>query len=115
MKRPALILLFLLLLLSGSYANQDNKQDSLWKVANQHMQEQQYEKAANLYKELGEKIDIDYKEINSHKVKDLRETYSIDELKLANNQQQNRLLLLALIILPCLIIATIFCLLKLKR
>ena len=115
MKRPVFTLLFLFSLLLSSYANQDSKQDSLWKVANQHMKEQQYEKAANLYKELGENIDTDYKEINSHKVKDLRETYSIDELQLANNQQQNHLLLLALIILPCLIIVAGVCFLYLKR
>ena len=115
MKRLVFILLFLPPLLLCSQANQDSKQDSLRKVADQYMKEQQYEKAANLYKELGEKIDADYKEISTHKVKDLRNTYSIDELQLANNQQQNHLLLLALIVLPCLIIITIFGFLYLKR
>ena len=115
MKRLVLKLLFLPPLLLCSQANQDSKQDSLRKVADQYMKEQQYEKAANLYKELGEKIDADYKEISTHKVKDLRNTYSIDELQLANNQQQNHLLLLALIVLPCLIIITIFGFLYLKR
>lgn len=115
MKKLAFILLFLLSSFLSSHANQDSKQDSLWNVANQYLQEQQYEKAANLYKELGDKIDTDYKEINSHKVKDLRKTYSIDELQLANNQQQNHLLLLALIILPCLIIVAGICFLYLKR
>ena len=115
MKRLVFILLFLPPLLLCSQANQDSKQDSLRKVADQYMKEQQYEKAANLYKELGEKIDSDYKEISIHKVKDLRNTYSIDELQLANNQQQNHLLLLALIVLPCLIIITIFGFLYLKR
>ena len=85
MKRLVFILLFLPPLLLCSQANQDSKQDSLRKVADQYMKEQQYEKAANLYKELGEKIDADYKEISTHKVKDLRNTYSIDELQLANN------------------------------
>ena len=115
MKRLVFILLLLPPLLLCSQANQDNKQDSLRKVADQYMKEQQYEKAANLYKELGEKIDSDYKEISIHKVKDLRNTYSIDELQLANNQQQNHLLSLALIVLPCLIIITIFGFLSLKR
>ena len=115
MKKPVFILLFLLSSFLSSYANQDSKQDSLWKVANQYMQEQQYEKAANLYKELGERIETDYKEINSHKVRDLRKTYSIDELQLANNQQLNHLLLLALIVLPCFIIAAIACFLYLKK
>ena len=115
MKRLVFILLLLPPLLLCSQANQDSKQDSLRKVADQYMKEQQYEKAANLYKELGEKIDSDYKEISVHKVKDLRNTYSIDELQLANNQQQNHLLLLALIVLPCLIIITIFGFLYLKR
>ena len=96
MKRLVFILLLLPPLLLCSQANQDNKQDSLRKVADQYMKEQQYEKAANLYKELGEKIDSDYKEISIHKVKDLRNTYSIDELQLANNQQQNHLLSLSL-------------------
>ena len=115
MKAFVFILLFLPPLLLCSQANQDSKQDSLRKVADQYMKEQQYEKAANLYKELGEKIDTDYKEISTHKVKDLRNTYSIDELQLANSQQQNHLLLLALIVLPCLIIITIFSFLYLKR
>ena len=68
MKRLVFILLLLPPLLLCSQANQDNKQDSLRKVADQYMKEQQYEKAANLYKELGEKIDSDYKEISIHKV-----------------------------------------------
>lgn len=115
MRKIVFTLLFLLPLFFSAYANQDNKQDSLWKVANRYMQEQQYEKAANLYKEIGSQIDIDYKEINSHKVKDLRETYSIDELQLTNQQQQNHLLLLALIVLPCLIVVAIICFLYLKK
>ena len=54
MKRLVFILLFLPPLLLCSPANPDSKQDSLRKVADQYMKEQQYEKAANLYKELGE-------------------------------------------------------------
>ena len=64
------------------------------------LQEQQYEEAAKLYKELSHKSDTVYEEINSRGVKDMRKIYSIDELELANSQQQNRLLSLALIILP---------------
>ena len=54
MKAFVFILLFLPPLLLCSQANQDSKQDSLRKVADQYMKEQQYEKAANLYKELGD-------------------------------------------------------------
>ena len=108
----AYIHLFLLMLLpSTSYA----AQDSLLKEAEIYMQQQRYEEAAKLYKEIGTQSDSAYRDMNFHKVKDLRKTYSINELQLANNQQQNELLLLALILLPCFIVAVIFCLLYLKR
>lgn len=105
--------ILLLIFSSAIYAQQDER----WKNADRNMQEQQYEEAAKLYKELGEKCDSDYVEINSQKVNDLRKVYSIDELELANNQQQNRLLILALIILPVMIViaASIIFYLKAQR
>lgn len=109
--RVYIYLLLLFFLPSISYASQD----SLWNDAEQLMQKQQYEEAAKLYEELGNQSDENYKEINSEKVNDLRKTYSIDELKLANSQQQNRLLMLALIVLPVLIIIAFFCILYLRR
>lgn len=109
--RVYIYLLLLFLLPSISYASQD----SLWNDAEQLMQKQHYEEAAKLYEELGNQSDENYKEINSEKVNDLRKTYSIDELKLANSQQQNRLLMLALIVLPVLIIIASLCILYLRR
>lgn len=88
--------IILLFFSSIAYAEEDIR----WKDADEKMQEQQYEEAAKLYKELSHKSDTVYEEINSRGVKDMRKIYSIDELELANSQQQNRLLSLALIILP---------------
>lgn len=105
------IYLLLLLLPSIGYA----AKDSLWNDAEQLMQRQEYEKAAKLYEEIGKKTDAEYKEINSKEVNDMRKTYSIDELELANNQQQNKMLLLALILLPIFIITATICFIYLKR
>lgn len=104
-------MLLLFLLPSTSYA----LNDSLWNDAEQLMQKQHYEEAATLYEELGNQSDANYKEINSERVKDLRKTYSIDELELANSQQQNRLLMLVLIILPILIVIAVLCIVFLRR
>ena len=91
------------------------KEDIRWKDADEKMQEQQYEEAAKLYKELSHKSDTVYEEINSRGVKDMRKIYSIDELELANSQQQNRLLSLALIILPFFIAIAIGCVVYLRK
>lgn len=103
--------LLLLLLSSTAYA----VEDSLWNDAEQHMRKQQYKEAAELYEKLGDKSDADYKIINSEKVNDLRKTCSIKELELANSQQENRILLLALFILPILIVIAIGCIIYLGR
>lgn len=73
------------------------------------MQRHQYEKAARLYEELGVESDENYKTINSDKVNDLRKVYSIDELELANNRQQNRLLRLTRFVMPFLILTAACC------
>lgn len=109
--RVYIYLLLLFFLPSAGHASND----SLWNDAENLMQKQHYKEAAKLYEELGNQSDENYKEINSEKVNDLRKTYSIDELKLANSQQQNRLLMLALIVLPVLIIIASFCILYLRR
>ena len=96
---------------SIAYAEEDIR----WKDADEKMQEQQYEEAAKLYKELSHKSDTVYEEINSRGVKDMRKIYSIDELELANSQQQNRLLSLALIILPFFIAIAIGCVVYLRK
>lgn len=89
-------LLLLVFLPSVGYAIND----SLQIEADKYMQAQQYEAAAKLYEEIGNKSDSAYQEANSKKINDLRKAYSIKELELANKQQQNHILLLALIILP---------------
>ena len=103
--------IILLFFSSIAYAEEDIR----WKDADEKMQEQQYEEAAKLYKELSHKSDTVYEEINSRGVKDMRKIYSIDELELANSQQQNRLLSLALIILPFFIAIAIGCVVYLRK
>ena len=103
--------IILLFFSSIAYAEEDIR----WKDADEKMQEQQYEEAAKLYKELSHKSDTVYEEINSRGVKDMRKIYSIDELELANSQQQNRLLSLALIILPIFIAIAIGCVVYLRK
>ena len=103
--------IILLFFSSIAYAEEDIR----WKDADEKMQEQQYEEAAKLYKELSHKSDTVYEEINSRGVKDMRKIYSIDELELANSQQQIRLLSLALIILPFFIAIAIGCVVYLRK
>ena len=105
------IWIILLFFSSIGYAEEDSR----WKDADEKMQEQQYEEAAKLYEELSQKSDTVYEEINSHKVNDMRKIYSIDELELTNSQQQNRLLSLALIILPIFIFIAAGCVIYLKK
>lgn len=105
------IYLLLLFLSSVGYA----ANDSLWNKAELYMQKQQYKEAIKLYEELGNKSDSDYTEINSVKIEDLRQKYSINELELANDQQMNRILLLILIILPVFIIIATCCIIYLTK
>lgn len=91
------------------------QEESQWKDAEEKMQQQQYEEAAKLYKELNQKQDTAYEELNSNKVSDMRKIYSIDELELTNSQQQNRLLSLALIILPLFIVIGAGCVIYLRK
>ena len=60
--------IILLFFSSIAYAEEDIR----WKDADEKMQEQQYEEAAKLYKELSHKSDTVYEEINSRGVKDMR-------------------------------------------
>ncbi|WP_455584294.1 ATP-binding protein [Bacteroides sp.] len=87
----------------------------LWKDAEQKMESGQYEEAARLYDSISTKTFSNYKEINTHKVEDMRKTYSIDELELENNKQQNHLLRMILIYLLGLIIVSVFCVIYLKH
>lgn len=109
--RIYIYLLLLVFLPSVSYATND----SLQIEADRYMQAQQYEAAAKLYEEIGNKSDSAYKAANSQKVNDLRKAYSIKELELANKQQQNRMLLSALIILPIGILFAACCIIYLAK
>lgn len=51
-----------------------------------------YQKACSLYLELDKSMDAAYTEINLHKVQDLRNVYSIDEVQLENYVVQNKML-----------------------
>lgn len=99
------VYLLILFLPSVAYA----AKDSLWVAAEQCMQNRQYSEAAKLYEKIVERADSVYNAQSTMKIKDLRNTYSANELKLANEQQQNRLLLLAIIILPVFIVVAVGC------
>lgn len=97
----------------GGYAHEE---DSLhWEVAEQEMQAGNYEKACSLYIGLYDRLMNNYNEINSHEVEDLRKIYSINELELENNIQQNRLLRLSCMIGLVLILIFIVCVFYIRR
>ncbi len=84
--------------------------DSLgWAEADREMLSGNYEKACRLYKQIFEKVNVTYNEINSRKAEDLRKIYSIDELELANSVQANYLLRLCWIIGLGLIVVFVGC------
>ncbi|MCD8182438.1 MAG: hypothetical protein LUE99_04335 [Bacteroides sp.] len=62
-----------------------------WAVAAREMQVGHYEKACSLYLDLSNHTIATYQDINSRKVEDLRSKFSIDEVQLQRNLQQNRL------------------------
>lgn len=111
-----LILLFLSFLSTTTYcAITETKDSLLWKEAEEKMKAGQYGKAAQLYDSITNVTYSNYQEINTRKVDDLRKSYSIDELELENNKQQNHLLRLILISLLILIAASAFCFMYLKH
>lgn len=75
----------------------------------------QYQETIRLHRERIVKADSTQEEINSRQVADLRKTYSIDQLELESNIQQNRLLRLTFIVILVLIIISVGCFLYLKR
>lgn len=97
----------------GGYALEG---DSLrWEVAEQEMQAGNYEKACSLYINLYGRLMTNYNEINSQHVEDLRKIYSIDELELQNDIQQNHLLRSGCIAGLILMLIFIFCFFYIKR
>lgn len=114
--KQLLIILLLSLLSDNSYSVSNETKDSLlWKEAELKMETGEYGEAAQLYDSITNITFSNYQEINTLKVEDLRKTYSINELELENNKQQNHLLRLILISLLILIAVSVFCFIYLKH
>lgn len=95
MKQYLVLSLFCLISCAAWTQEQDNDSvnDSIrWSVADKEMQAGHYDKACSLYLDLSSRTIASYREINSRKVEDLRNEYSIDEVQLQRNIHQNRLL-----------------------
>ena len=86
----------------------------LWEKAERNIHEQKYDSAIVAYETLVSELDSIYKEINSTQVEDLRRTYSIDELELANSKEKNYLLQSTVRILSILMIVLFVCFIYLK-
>ena len=79
------------------------------------MKEKKYMEAAQIYDTIGQKGFSEYQKINTRQVEDLSKTYSINELELENNKQQNHMLQLVFIALSTLIIISVLCFIYLKQ
>lgn len=90
MKQHLLLLLFCLL--SSVVWAQERSDSVRWRVAEEEMKTGHYDKACSLYVDLSNRMLANYQEINLVKVEDLRNEYSIDEVRLQKNLHQNRLL-----------------------
>ncbi|WP_288242526.1 HAMP domain-containing sensor histidine kinase [uncultured Bacteroides sp.] len=95
MKQHLLLLLFCLLssvAWTQEQAQPQNNDSLRWEVAAKELQAGHYEKACSLYMDVNSHTIATYQDINSRKVEDLRNKYSIDEVQLQRNLQQSRLL-----------------------
>lgn len=105
MKRLLIFLAFVWFGLSLSLKAEEAVIDSLyWSEASREMEERNYEEAARIYVKLIEKGDSLFRVYAVDRVEDMREKYSIDELELQNNAQQNHLWKLVFIIILFLVI-----------
>lgn len=105
MKRLLIFLAFVWFGLSLSLKAEEAIIDSLyWSEASREMEERNYEEAARTYVKLIEKGDSLFRVYAVDRVEDMREKYSIDELELQNNAQQNHLWKLVFIIILFLVI-----------
>ena len=86
-----------------------------WAVAAREFQEGHYEKACSLYLDLSNYAIATYQDINSRKVEDLRNKFSIDEVQLQRNLQQNRLLRLIWIAGIILLVVFVGCFFYIRR
>ena len=109
MKRLLIFLAFVWFGLSLSLKAEEAVIDSLyWSEANREVEERNYEEAARTYVKLIEKGDSLFRVYAIDRVEDMREKYSIDELELQNNAQQNHLWKLIFIIILFLVILILF-------
>ena len=100
MKRLLIFLAFVWFGLSLSLKAEEAVIDSLyWSEASREVEERNYEEAARTYVKLIEKGDSLFRVYAIDRVEDMREKYSIDELELQNNAQQNHLWKLIFIII----------------
>lgn len=117
MKRHLLLLLLCMSAIIARAQGQDS--DSICRTAAaEEYQTKHYEKACSLYVDLSRRMVANYGEINSRKVEDLRNKYSIDEVQLQSNRHQSRLLRLVWIggsILLMLFVGCIFYIRKQNR
>ena len=105
MKRLLIFLAFVWFGLSLSLKAEEAVIDSLyWSEASREVEERNYEEAARTYVKLIEKGDSLFRVYAIDRVEDMREKYSIDELELQNNAQQNHLWKLIFIIILFLVI-----------
>lgn len=99
MKRLLLLLAFIGSGLPLSLHAQEVIVDSLlWADAEQKMADEDYEGAAEVYGKLIEKGDSLFRVYAGEQVEDMQKKYSVDELELQNNAQQERLWKLVFII-----------------
>ena len=118
MKHHLLLLLFCLLSSVAWTQEQAQQQDSdslRWEIAAGELQAGHYEKACSLYMDVSSHTIKVYQDINSRKVEDLRNKYSIDEVRLQRNLQQSRLLRLMWIAGIILIAVFIGCVFYIRR
>ena len=118
MKQHLLLLLFCLLssvAWTQEQAQPQNNDSLRWEVAAKELQAGHYEKACSLYMDVNSHTIATYQDINSRKVEDLRNKYSIDEVQLQRNLQQSRLLRLMWIAGIVLVTVFIGCVFYIRR
>lgn len=115
MKQILLIFFILFTLINAANSTTGPKDSLLWEKAEQKMEEKKYREATQIYDSIGQRNFSEYQKINTRQVEDLSKTYSINELELENNKQQNHMLQLVFIALSTLIIISVLCFIYLKQ
>ena len=109
MKRNVLIVCVFVLTVYSTYAQTSPEIREQWNKAQVEHENKNYKAAVDIYSQISADLDSLYEDINSVKVEDLRQTYSIDELKIENKQKANQLLRYGLIAAIILIIVMCVC------